>query len=590
MKSKVAVWTAVLGLLIFGFVFWAAERTPHLDDDYRYVFSFYSDAPLQKGEMPSWASFARVPNKCARLVEDVTRHYRTECGRFMTACVERPLSALPRGLFASVAAVSFLLVLLLTARLAGVKENLPLYASGFFVVSYDWSTCAWLAGGCNYLLAAVAGLAAVFLFLRPRLAESAFRYRNVAFWGLVPLGFVLAGWHEQLSISLCLLMAVYWANEFFVQRKFALNGRLLLCLGFGLGALAVTFAPGTTGRVSTTGFFDIEVSVAFALARKVKCLLRLFGTNPAVLLALVVSLSFVFSRKMRERCDVRTRWLLLAGWIMFAETCALTDGQQRTAWFAGVFSVMMTAVAAPLLRDWVRPGLWRVGRVAVYLLFASVFAVTAVRVREKANAHEADIAALKASPWCMVEFRPDLMRRLPWLDRSVDYRLTHGRPENWLRIPPARFYGLQDTFVLNRDEIAFFLREDLPEHMKRTALPHCPGWSEIPGTDLIFSRYEGSAPAVVGQHLCVRPTYEKGPRVKHDFAWLKRRLTRSDWTYFSRMSPDDEMAANQLLKGFILMTPTGAYNVLMHSRFIPRSRIRALKFEKADENKYLWNS
>ena len=591
MKAKVSAWTVLLALLSFGLVFWAADRTPYLDDDYRYIFSFYSDAPLHDGEMPSWKAFARIPSKCARLAEDVTRHYRTECGRFMTAIVERPLAAMPRGLFATLAAVLFLSVALLTARLAGVRDRLPLYLAGFFVICYDWSTCAWLAGSCNYLLAAVFGLAAVFLFLRPRLQESACKLRNLWFASLVPLGFLLAGWHEQLSLALCLLMAVYWLREWFVLRRFSIDGRLLLCLGFGLGALAVAFAPGTTGRADTVGFFEPDVSWAFSLARRVRCFGRLMAANPATLLVLAASAGFVCSGKWRARLDSRTRWVLLAGWIMFLETCLLTDGTERRGWFAAVVSMMMTVVAAPVVLARVRAAWQRVAGAAVYVAFAAVMAVTTYRVHEKAVAHAQDMAALRDSPYCMVEFRPGMRRRLPGLDRSFEYRLAHGMPEAWLRILPARLYGREALFVFSRAEMDFFLRPDLPEMMERTALAHCPGWAEIPGSDIVFTRHEGPVPDVAGERLCARPVYERGAPVRHDFGWLWRRFWKSDWADFTMVPPEDEMASNKILTGFVLLTPTGAYDVFMHSHFIPRSRIRSLTVEKIKtEGKYLWNS
>lgn len=591
MRSKAVGFSFLLGLLTFALVFWAAERTPYLDDDYRYIFSFYSDAPLQGGEMPSWKAFARIPNKCARLVEDVSRHYRTECGRFMTACVERPMAALPRSVFATLAAVLFMAIAFFSARLVGIREKLPLYLAGFFVVCYDWSTCAWLAGGCNYLFAAVAGLVAVRLFLVERLRESVFRGRNLWFLGLVPLGAVLSGWHEQLSLALCLLMAIYWIDVFVRQHRFTIDGRLLLCLGFGLGALAVAFAPGTTGRAETTGFFSPDVSLAFSLARRVRSFCRLVALNPAVVVAFAASVGFVFSRKFRARLDARVRWVLLAGWILFLETCLMTDGTQRRGWFAAVFSMMMTAVAAPVVLTRVRVMWVRVAEGAVFVLFAAVLTVTAVRVHEKNVAHAKDIAALRTSPYCLVEYRPELFRRLPWLDRSADYRMTHGMPESWLRILPARLYGKEAMFVLSREEMDYFLRLDLPEAMKEKALPHCPGWAEIPGADIIFTRHQGPVPAVAGERLCGRPVYEKSAPVRRNFDWLWRRFWKSDWADFSMMPPEDEMAADKILVGFVLLTPSGAYDVFMHSRFIPRSRIQSLTIEKINTvNKFLWNS
>lgn len=590
MKSKIVLGSVLLGLLTFFLTFWAADRTPYLDDDYRYLFSFYSDAPLRNGELPSWDSFARIPNKWARMVEDVSRHYRLECGRFMSACVERPLSALPRKVFAAMAAVLFLAIALLTARLAGVGEGLPLYLAGFFVICYDWSTCAWLSGGCNYLTAAVAGCAAVGLFLRPRLQESVFAWRNLWFLALVPLGMLLAGWHEQLSVSLCLLMAVYWADAFFLKRRFAVDGRFLLSLGFGIGALIVVFAPGTSGRVAMVSFFTPEVSAAFSLARRLRCLARLVIANPAVLLAAAVSAGFVCSRRFRAKLDARSRWVLLAGWMMFLVTCLLTDGTQRRGWFAAVFSMMMTAVAIPLALTGIRASWRRAAGASVYALFAAVLAVTAVRVHEKSVAHAQDIAALKASPFCLVEYRPGLKTRVPVLDRSADYPITPGMPECWLRILPANLYGKEAMFAFSREGIELFLRPDLPEAMKLTALAQCPGWSEIPGSDFIFARHADPATALMGERLNGFPVYEKVP-VRHDLNWLWRRFWKSDWADFSMMPPEDEMACDKPLVGFVILTPTGAYDVLLHSRFIPRSRILSIRVEKVDAStKFLWNT
>lgn len=580
-------WALLSLALVFGAVFYVCDRTPYLSDDYHYMKEFYRLAPLPTGATPTWESFLSAPSKFSHLVDETKFHYRIENGRFLTAFVERLMTGMPRWCFALSTAVAFVLLIVLTAGLLDVRRRTGLYAAGLFAVACADHSVAWLAGIVNYLYAAVFVLLGVRLFLCPRLDESCFRFRNWLFLLLLPLGFVLAGGHEQLSIAVCLTMGIYWLNEWFAKRRFSVSGRLLMSVGFGLGALAVVFAPSTLARASETGLAVPEISTLFSVVRKVKCIYRFCLDNPAFPVALVASLGFVFSRTWRARFDARARWILLFGWMLLLVTCLLTDGKGRTGWFMCVASVMMTVVAARELPFFDRKGVRRAIAAIVVLASLGVGLVTVCRTQHKAVRHEQDVAALKASPNLLIEYRADCVRpiALSWFDRSYGYLFTRGRPRKWFGIETARFNGLPTCIALPRDEIAFFSRPDLPDCLKKFALPHCPEWAEVPGADLIFSRCEDPEFQKPGRLVYARPTYAKGAPLKRDLRWLWRRLARPDWAEFSYASPEDEMASNRELAGFVIETPTGFYRVLEHNHFIPRSSLLKLEqFVPDDEN------
>lgn len=574
--------------LVFAAVYSICDGTSYLSDDYHYMKEFYRQAPLPVGVTPTWQSFWTVPDKVAHLLDEAAIHYRIENGRFLTAFVERLMVGLPRGGFAFCTAAAFVLLIVLTAGLLDVREGLWAYAAGLFAVACADHSVAWLAGIVNYLYAAVFVLFGVRIFLWPKMGESCLRLRN---WPLLllapPLGFVLAGGHEQLSIPICLTMAVYWFDEWFAKQRFSVNGRLLMSVGFGLGALAVVFAPSTLARASGTGLAVPEISVLFSVFRKAKCLYRFCLDNPAFPIALVTSLGYVFSRTWRMRFCARARWTLLFGWMLLLVTCLLTDGKGRTGWFMSVASVMMTVVAAREISFFGRKGVRRAIVAIVVLVALGVGLVTVCRTQYKAVRHAQDVEALKRSLNLLIEYRADCVRpiALSWFDRSYGYRFTRGRPRRWFGIETARFYGLPTCIALPRQEIAFFSRPDLPDCLKKFALPHCPNWAEVPDADLIFSRCDDLEFQHPGRLIYVRPTYAKGEPLKRDLRWLWRRLTRPDWAEFSYASPEDEMASNRELAGFVLETPTGFYRVLEHNHFIPRSSLLSLEqFVPVDEN------
>ena len=579
-RNRPGLASALLALaLVFGAVLFVCDRTPYLSDDYHYMAEFYRLSPLPTGATPTGETFLAAPDKFTHLVDETKIHYRIENGRFLTAFVERLMTGLPRWGFALCTATAFVLLIVLTAGLLDVRKGLGVYAAGLFAVACADHSAAWLAGIVNYLYAAVFVLLGVRLFLSPRLDESCFSLRNGFFFLLLPLAFVLAGGHEQLSIAICLTMAVYWLNEWLVRKSFTVSGRLLMSVGFGLGALAVVFAPSTLARASETGLAVPEISALFSVVRKTKCLYRFCLDNPAFPIALAASLGFVFSRPFRARFAARERWILLFGWMLLLVTCLLTDGKGRTGWFMSVASVMMTVVAAREIPFFDRKIVRRAAAVIVVLAALGVGMVTVCRTQYKAVRHDQDVAALKASPTLLIDYRADCVRpiALSWFDRSYGYLFTRGRPRKWFGIETARFYGLPTCVALPKEEISFFSRPDLPDCLKRFALPHCPDWAEVPGADLLFSRCDDPAFQRPGCLIYARPTYEKGAPLKRDLRWLWRRLTRPDWAEFSYVSPEDERASSRELAGFVLETPTGFYRVLEHNHFIPRASLLALE-------------
>lgn len=585
--GRASVSGLLLLVLVFSTVFFVCDNTPYLSDDYHYMKEFYRLSPLPTGETPTWHTFLSAPNKFVHLLDETKIHYQIENGRFLTAFVERLMTGLPRAGFAFCTALAFVLLIVLTADLLGVRGNMGTYVAGFFAVTCADHSVAWLAGIVNYLFAAVFALLFVRLFLWSRMGETCLQARNWFFVLIVPLAFVLAGGHEQLSITICLTLAVYWLGEWFVKRRFTLNGRLLLSIGFGLGALAVALAPSTLSRASSTGLMVPEISTLFSILRKAKCIYRFCLDNPALPIALAASFGFAFSRVFRRRFDVRARWILLFGWLLMLVTCLLTDGKGRTGWFMSVASVLMTVVAAREIPFFVRKGVRVTIATLVVFVAIGVGAVTVSRTQHKAACHALDVEALKRSPNLLIAYRADCVRPilLSWFDRSYGYLFTRGRPRRWFGVETAQFYGLPSCIALPKEEIAFFSRLDLPDCLKRFALPHCAEWAEVPDADLLFSRCEEVAFQHPGQLIYARPTYAKGEPHARDLRWFWRRFTRRDWAAFSYVSPEDEMASNRLLAGFVLQTPTGFYRILEHNHFIPRSRLLALKqFVPEDEN------
>ncbi len=553
--------------------------TPIFADDFGNLAGFYRHAPLSSGQAPTWRTFFGVPDLLGNLLALTWAHWNGETGRFAAAFLLRLTAGMPHWAFAMLNATAWVALWGAVCRLCGVTRRWePLVLALGFVVALSMDACLWMAGACNYLWPMAWTLALACAFPARRLGESVFARRNLWMAALLPLGFVAAGGHELLAVPVCLGLAVYWVREMALGR-FAVTGRLLLTVGFGLGALAVVFAPGSLERAGGGAFFMPDAQFLFSVARKGMAYLRCCVANP--LLPVVTALSAVAAiRRVRFPLPARAWWVLLFGWLAVFATCALADGSGRTGWPVSVLTLMMALVLAPAFA----PQGWARARVPLTAL-AAALAVTVVGVTAagsviKARETEALLRAWAANPHHAACYREPRALPVPgWFDRSWERLVEWGVGVPWTNPAVARFYG--KPFCLMAEPIVWdevYRRDTFCVPANR--LP-C-GWYAQEDADVLVLPLPRDSAFAPGERLSGKPTYRDLPPPLTAVARIRKRILREGWASFSLASPEEEMRRGAPLSGYVLGTAHGAYAVLRHNRNIPRASIVAISLARVD--------
>ena len=564
-----------------------SAMTPLLADDYLNIEIFYREAPLAPGQFPTWGTYLGVPDFWGHLLRTTWEHWAglSTCvsdntGRFLAAFLLRFVTPMPHWFFVLLNVTMWLLFTWLAWRVTGLSRRWwPAVAAALVVFSLSTEACFWVAGVCNYVWPATLLLALTVLFLRPRLGESVFAWRNAWMAVLLPLGFLAAGGHELFAIPICFGLTVYWLREI-VRGRFAINGRLLLTVGFGMGALAVVFSPAIMGRAKeawrfSTGFdgvwiFPLRWGIAFC---------RSCGENP--LLIGVVVLAAVALLTRRVRLSARAWWLTIFCFFAAVTTVVLTDGAGRNGWVLTVFGTLAAGAMAPSVR-WGRVRAWVTPVVAA--LAVMTFAVTTVMLVRKNREAEALTADWLASPDGVTRMlTTKAPMGLAWFDRSwpLWILLEWGSGGTYNNDSLARFLGGERWQTLDEQVWENLYLRDLvcrPENR----LPNCAGeWYAHPTLDFLVLPMPQEGPVACWRVLA-KPTYRDVPPFTLWDRLYTKFIDRSEWGTFSGVAPGHEMVMNRELFGYVLETTHGRYIVLWHNHHIPREKLVSIEV-RADE-------
>lgn len=576
-------WVVAMGAAFFAI----SAMTPLLADDYLNIEIFYREAPLAPGQFPTWGTYLGVPDFWGHLLRTTWEHWAglSTCvsdntGRFLAAFLLRFVTPMPHWFFVLLNVTMWLLFTWLAWRVTGLSRRWwPAVAAALVVFSLSTEACFWVAGVCNYVWPATLLLALTVLFLRPRLGESVFAWRNAWMAVLLPLGFVAAGGHELFAIPICLGLTVYWLREI-VRGRFAINGRLLLTVGFGMGALAVVFSPAIMDRAKeawrfSTGFdgvwiFPLRWGIAFC---------RSCGENP--LLIGVVVLAAVALLTRRVRLSARAWWLTIFCFFAAVTTVVLTDGAGRNGWVLTVFGTLAAGAMAPSVR-WGRVRAWVTPVLAA--LAVMTFAVTTVmlvRKNREAEALTADWLASSDGVTRMLTTKAPM--GLAWFDRSwpLWILLEWGSGGTYNNDSLARFLGGERWQTLD-DQVweNLYLRDLVCRPENR--LLNCAGeWYAHPTLDFLVSPMPQEGPVACWRVLA-KPTYRDVPPFTLWDRLYTKFIDRSEWGTFSGVAPGHEMVMNRELFGYVLETTHGRYIVLWHNHHIPREKLVSIEV-RADE-------
>lgn len=571
-------WVVAMGAAFFAI----SAMTPLLADDYLNIEIFYREAPLAPGQFPTWGTYLGVPDFWGHLLRTTWEHWAglSTCvsdntGRFLAAFLLRFVTPMPHWFFVLLNVTMWLLFTWLAWRVTGLSRRWwPAVASALVVFSLSTEACFWVAGACNYLWPATLLLALTVLFLRPRLGESVFAWRNAWMAVLLPLGFVAAGGHELFAIPICLGLTVYWLREI-VRGRFAINGRLLLTIGFGLGALAVVFSPAIMDRAKeawrfSTGFdgvwiFPLRWGIAF---------FRSCGENPLLIGGVVLAAMALLTR--RVRLSARAWWLTIFCFFAAVTTVVLTDGAGRNGWVLTVFGTLAAGAMAPSVR-WGRVRAWVTPVLAA--LAVMTFAVTTVmlvRKNREAEALTADWLASSDGVTRMLTTKAPM--GLVWFDRSwpLWILLEWGSGGTYNNDSLARFLGGERWQTLD-DQVweNLYLRDLVCRPENR--LLNCAGeWYAHPTLDLLVSPIPQEG-AVACWRVIAKPTYRDVPPFTLWDRLYTKFIDRSEWGAFSGVAPGHEMVMNRELFGCVLETLHGRYVVIWHNHHIPREKLVSIE-------------
>lgn len=559
-----------------------SAMTPLLADDYLNIEIFYREAPLAPGQFPTWGTYLGVPDFWGHLLRTTWEHWAglSTCvsdntGRFLAAFLLRFVTPMPHWFFVLLNVTMWLLFTWLAWRVTGLSRRWwPAVAAALVVFSLSTEACFWVAGVCNYVWPATLLLALTLLFLRPRLGESVFAWRNAWMAVLLPLGFVAAGGHELFAIPICLGLTVYWLREI-VRGRFAINGRLLLTIGFGLGALAVVFSPAIMDRAKeawrfSTGFdgvwiFPLRWGIAF---------FRSCGENPLLIGGVVLAAMALLTR--RVRLSARAWWLTIFCFFAAVTTVVLTDGAGRNGWVLTVFGTLAVGAMAPSVR-WGRVRAWVTPVLAA--LAVMTFAVTTVmlvRKNREAEALTADWLASSDGVTRMLTTKAPM--GLVWFDRSwpLWILLEWGSGGTYNNDSLARFLGGERWQTLD-DQVweNLYLRDLVCRPENR--LLNCAGeWYAHPTLDFLVSPIPQEG-AVACWRVIAKPTYRDVPPFTLWDRLYTKFIDRSEWGAFSGVAPGHEMVMNRELFGCVLETSHGRYVVIWHNHHIPREKLVSIE-------------
>ncbi|MGN0856652.1 MAG: DUF6056 family protein [Candidatus Spyradenecus sp.] len=571
-------WLHLIPFILFSLIITVfTVLTPRMADDICYFFDFYRGVDLPIASEVSWSTFFSRPNLFSHLLSVTQIHYLGENGRFLTGFLLRLMAGLPQSVFIFCNSVIWGILCYTGWRLSRLPKKCCWgFVALWLVVCLQCDAVLWFSGAINYLWPFTLTLLLACFFLHPVLQHP---LSPKTLWKIIffPLGVLLAGGHELISITICLFLALYWLRTL-CRHTFRINGALLLTIGYGVGALCIVFSPATLNRAGA-GFFTPDIQLLYSVARKGCAYLRCAYINPLILLITGIAIGCLLKKSWRQRLDTTDTALLLIWGILLFVTCTLSDGQGRTGWCVVTLSFIL---GVRLLPKWIHPSTFTKNALLTISLLLSLATtsitghtllaqrkILATQIQSWRSSHENVMRA----PQYHLPFT------LTYFNRA--WNINHapigwGVGEPWTNPVVARFYGKPACIALDTALYRNLYEKDLL-CLPQNELPHCPGWFALPQHPFLVFPLSNESPAYPeGNRLLAAPTYRDKPPHLNVFTRLKKRLLREGYAPFSMLAPEQEMQQQTPLEGFTLHTPHGRYLVLRHNPAIPRESIETI--------------
>ncbi len=456
---------------------------------------------------------------------------------------------------------------------------LALTTSIFIMLRYE--TCLWNAGATSYLWS----IAMSFVFLRFFLSHWGHeRFRLQLLWFL-PLGFVLAGWHELVSLSVSAVICIYWLERIW-RKDFYIDGQFILSLGFGLGALAILLSPCVIARAGGGDYFIANHPFYYTIARKGMVIFRCTLANPLFLVSFIFLPIVFVKRNLRAKVSHGDVYLFLLFLMLVASTCLLADGLGRTNYFVTVISLVAGFRLLSLCFNFnslaIKGLTIIIGSLTVTMVIVTYYAT--ITINKQIEQH--------VSKW--LDNPLHVAQLIETSKQSILTSIFHravtpasaykwGYGESWTNGIFAKYHkkpyciGIDNFLYENLYSKDLFCNEGHALNICGTT------WFADDKQDiLVFPITKVSQIPSHRTNIVVR--YKVKPSALGVIDRLKKRIFREGWAEFSLQSPELEMRAEPALAWFYLPTFHNlGYIIVRHNHHIPRSNIRAIEIIESDK-------
>ena len=294
-KFKSSKWASLcLYASIFVFMLILNVITPIYADDYSYVYHFKT---------------GKVIESIPEIFDSLKYHAQTCNGRLISHFFVHLFMMLPWIVFDVVNSLVFVLFIFLSYKIANVKRErdnfLALLIFLFTVLCHAafGEEFLWVAGACNYMWAAVAGL----LFLIPFHNYLVFDKKvHPALWVVfIPFGFVAGAYLENVSAAVVFTAALYTVvSKLYFKKKLRIEF-ILAIVASAAGYLFMITRPGTLLNKATS-FGIIQMLLIFLTMLLMLVVLAL----PIVL---YIQLFIKAKREGTEKTIIASSLILMAG-------------------------------------------------------------------------------------------------------------------------------------------------------------------------------------------------------------------------------------------------------------------------------------
>lgn len=560
-------------------------------DDYGFAKDYYAnDADADYGlrmeqkteyEVPAQItlkSFLSAPNVVSRVLKFTISHYRFETGRYTSALMMRISCGMPRWLFAAISTFFWVMLLISIQRLGftglpnKMFDTIAILLGSFFLLKPQ--AVLWTCGAPNYLWAVSSILMFVPAFLSKRMNESPFVARNWWMWFLPVVALVLAGGHELSAMAISALLVLYLAYSL-CKDGVRISGRLLFAAFFWIGALLVVLSPASLHRSQSNGIFAHNGEIVFFLCKKGMSLVRCVCENPVVLLGIIISLVVCFSERVRSNVSSRMHYMLVAFVLLMSATCVLTNGVgDRVSWDAAVVATLMVMVVCEklLMRSsrTLKCGLM----VCLAFLNIMIYAASIWDAKQSNASFNREFERWMASRYDQMNADDTSIGFLRLASRRLCPSLELGCGSYWSNFVFAKYYQKQACLYLPRGTWDL-LNGNISKFMRYPVLPNVPGWHLLKDAGLLVRSAPWRTSDDRGRALIASTNYKPVPKLS-PIAKIWKRILRKGWAEFSLASPEEEMAKNMPLHGFIFENFSGMYEALFFNARIPSDALLSL--------------